>query len=244
MIKDIVERRTADRIPFETALQIKLTTPGHPVGLEAYSVDISAGGMKFTTTADLPSIPIGEHLEFDFNLPNCGKVTLTGKVTYRSAISPQHNLVYYGVKFLEMDHNTWKAVIDFCYGPEHALSEKQLLDLPKETPHTLSVSNQTVPYEPGELKTVLQYQDGTEALANLEDISYGGVRVNLYEPLPINTPIMITIHYAGSQLALNSICVWSTSEPGGTYIGGLFFHSLSDQEFSELTKLIHTIAQK
>lgn len=244
MIKGIIERRTADRIPFETALQIKLTSPGSPEDLKAFSVDISAGGMKFATAADLPLIPVGEELEFDFNLPNYGKVTLTGKVTYRSAGSFQDNLVYYGVKFLKMDHITWKAVIDYCYGPEHAQAEEELImNLPDEAPQKLTVSNQTVAFEPKKLITILHYQDGTEALANLEDISYGGARVNVYQPLPVNTAVTITIRYADLQLVLNSICVWSTSEPNGTWVGGLFFQSLNDQEFSELTKLIHTISQ-
>mgnify|MGYP000545171136 CR=1 FL=1 len=244
MIKGIVERRTADRIPFETALQIKFTSPGYPEDLNAYSVDISAGGMKFAVTSDSPSIPVGEELEFDFNLPNYGQVTLTGKVTYRSVGSPQNNLIYYGVKFLKMDHTTWKAVIDYCYGPEQARAEeKWIMNLPEETPQKLSVSNQTVAIEPQELKTILHYQDGTEALANLEDISFGGARVSLYQPLPVNTPVTVTIRYAGSQLVLNSVCVWSTSEPNGTWIGGLFFNALNDQEFSELTNLIHTISQ-
>lgn len=245
MIKGILERRTANRIPFKTALKIKFVTSDVQTTFTANTVNISAGGLQFATPEKIPGIGIGDTLKFVFDLPDLGKTSVIAEITYYAeydASTKYPGQVCYGVKFLEMSLDTWSKVVEHC-GMMHLVGANELTspdDINVATT-TVSVENKETIVEKKSFTISLQLPDGTESKARLEDISFGGVRVNVTRPISVNTQISVNICYQGHPYHLSGVCVWSITDSAEGYIAGIFFDELTKEQFNDLTTLIHQL---
>lgn len=246
MIKGKIEQRTAERVPFETGLQIKFINSDGKVLLEAYSINLSAGGLKFYALGS-QLLELGEKLEFTFTLPHFGEKKVEGEICYREIEYDQNQQVKrtnYGVKFIAMPLETWNYIMDFCYQNEVDLQpESNNTTEPKQV---ITIQNQETKEPYSSVKaTIIYHERKIEGV--IEDLSFGGVRIRTKYQIPINANVNIAIQYHEKAFFLNGICIWNSPvtdagiEPDYPSMAGIFFNSLQKNQFDDLADLINIL---
>lgn len=231
----IVERRSAGLgIPFPPLLKITLGPEEHAQILYGDPLDLTSDGMKLTAPATLQVEP-GQKLTLLFDLPNVGVTTVDGVITDRRQPSPSGRL-HYGIQFSAMDPATWKAIATYCRGPARPDS------LAQEDPTAIiSVENKPTGVAASCVSVTLRVNADDPRLAQLEDISCGGVRVRLSQPLPLNTQVKLSLRYGEKTVAFDGVIVWSAREASEMYTMGIFFNALIKSQFQALNQLIQRL---
>lgn len=198
------------------------------------------------TSQKIPEVTVGDTLEFIFDLPELGKTSVIGEITYCTEddgrIHPGR--VCYGVKFLEMSLSAWSKVVEYCNMTRTVNTDETAAAAINETAGTISVENKKTTVKNAQLAIRLKFPDGTDAQAKLEDISFGGIRVDLNKPVSVNSQISLEITYLNRCYKLSGICVWSVSDPPEGYVAGIFFDALTKEQFNDLAVLIHQLYYK
>jgi len=87
--------REHDRMPY--SVEVDFRTPSS--FLVAFSVNLSRGGLFLETTADIPT---GALLTIDLQIPNAGRVSVNGVVTWRRATDSSEGPPGLGIEFQDV----------------------------------------------------------------------------------------------------------------------------------------------
>ena len=115
MLKGLIGRRVSERVPFGAELNIKFELEGKEPIL-AVAANISPGGLQFTVAKGKIKLQPEDAIELLFHLPKKGDTIINGEICYFSNTSDAFNnpQVCYGVKFLNLDLDTWNSINEYC----------------------------------------------------------------------------------------------------------------------------------
>lgn len=85
-------------------------------------------------------------------------------------------------------------------------------------------------------RVTIQLADCTSLSGTIEAISFGGVRINLKQLLPVDSLVTLHFNLGGNPIQLKGYCVWSAPDPTNSqlYLSGIFFNHLEQKEFDQL----------
>lgn len=232
MLTGIINRRITGRTPLKAELKIKFVDQAGESVLLATATNISAGGMRFTVEQHAIKFKIGEKIEFLFQLPDSNTIQVLSEVRHAevqtNADPPE---VHYGVKFLDLALDDLNAIIDYANAnpaqPTHSNYNPE--------------KNQEPPVQVTALPANIQFEDGSQLPSKVEDLSFGGARINLERLIPVNTRVVLEIAFGNQVVPLSGCCIWSAPDPKkpSSYLAGIFFNQLSSEEFEHLKQLIN-----
>jgi hypothetical protein len=232
MLTGIINRRIGNRAPVQSEVKIDFRNSAGEVAGLANASNISAGGMQFSLLAQTSLLKIGDKVSFIFQLPDYGEISVLSEVRYCN-IHPAGDStfrVHYGVKFLDFSLDNWNSIRNYC-------------DLNKDTPYTDSNSTAANDNAPSSnlLKTTVELENGLILNGVIEDLSFGGVRINLEQPLQINSYIALNIYYEAIVIKLKGYCIWCAPEKitPQLFLAGIFFPHLDQTQFDQLKLLIN-----
>jgi c-di-GMP-binding flagellar brake protein YcgR len=232
MLTGIINRRIANRAPVQSDVKIDFRDSIGEAVVLATATNISAGGMQFSLPAQTLLLNIGDKISFIFQLPDYGEITVLSEVRYRN-IHPGNSAfeAHYGVKFLDFSLDNWNSIRNYC-------------DLNKEAPLTDPLCKSPkngAPDSPVLLKTTIELEDGLTLEGSVEDLSFGGARINLEQPLKINSRVTLAIYYQEIVLKLTGYCIWCAPEKmtPQLFLAGIFFPNLDQTQFDQLKLLIN-----
>jgi hypothetical protein len=232
MLIGIINRRVADRAPVQTDVKIKFINSNGAGIVCATATNISAGGMKFLLPAKTILLNIGDKISFIFQLPDFGEITVLSEVRHRQ-IHPVENTaeftVHYGVKFLDFSLDNWNSIRRYC----------EINKYPEQVSRSASEDSRELTSQ--FLKTLIEFEGGTILNGVIEDLSFGGARVNLKEHLPVNSCVKLTIYHQTQVLKLKGYCIWCAAEKitPQSFLAGIYFPDLEQTEFDQLKQLIN-----
>lgn len=232
MLTGIINRRLTGRTPLKADLKIKFINPDGESVLLATATNISAGGMRFTVEESANTFSIGEKIEFHFQLPNSNTIEVLSEVRHSEA-DPESDPpeVHYGVKFLDLALDDLNAIIDYANAnPATPFQTSYNSDTIQESEIPVSL-----------LPATIRMEDGARLPAKVEDISFGGARINLDRLIPVNHRVSIDIAYNGEIVPLSGCCIWSAPDykKPACYLAGIYFNQLTAEEFEHLKQLIN-----
>lgn len=233
MLSAYMERRTAQRVTLETTMAIIFRKNEREL-TEGYALDISIGGLKFM--APQGSLPLvnGENVTFIFDLPGYGLIEASGKVSYLGCLSDQGQgiMTIFGAKFNELLMDSWNKIFEYCQG--FVTVEAQPICVAKSEISAIRESTQPI------LPASLRLKDGRSYLGRLKDISFGGARVLLSEPLNLKDSVVLELTFQKKRMRLRASCVWCFpfDETNELHLAGIYFSNLNSDEFFELKQLI------
>ncbi len=236
MIRGIVERRIGPRVACSPSLKIRLARSGEPQ-IIATGSNISPGGLEFYVPFGACDLCPGELVRFQFDLPELGNAVIQGEVRHVRYVvdraSGPNN--YFGVKFLDLTHQTRECISDYCRF--HSGTEPV-----PSVPDTCRNGPERVRDRPvRRLSARIQPEDGAIASCEVDDVSFGGIRIILSSPLAIERPVrIIPAVEARVRFDLTGTCIWCGVNPSGTpgYLAGIFFERLSPAEFRQVKTLL------
>lgn len=232
MLTGIINRRIANRAPFQGGITIEFTTPDGTKIVSADATNISAGGMRFTVNHSNLLLNIGDQIGFVFQLPNSGEISVLSEIRYRD-IQPGDDdfIVHYGVKFLDISLENWNAILTYCQLNKTVAANNASITKQPDTSHN-HASN---------IQTQIQLEDGTTLIGEIEDITFGGARISTDQLIPINSLVMLHFLYNEKNIPLKGYCVWSAPDRDNSmlYLAGIFFDHLTPSEFDQLKMLIN-----
>ncbi|HYH02544.1 MAG TPA: PilZ domain-containing protein [Bacillota bacterium] len=231
MLTGIINRRIADRAPFQGGVKIKFITPDGSELVSAAATNISAGGMRFTVNHSNLLLNIGDQISFVFQLPDSGEISVMSEIRYRD-IQPGSAdfIVHYGVKFLDISLENWNAILAYC-NLNKEVESKTSQNSVEPTSQDLAVN----------IQTQIQLEDGTTIIGEIEDISFGGARISVDQLIPVNSLVTLNFYYKKSTIPLKGFCIWSAPDRSDSllYLAGIFFNHLEQSEFDQLKLLIN-----
>jgi hypothetical protein len=232
MIKGIIEQRTAPRIPIAKQIVIRFIKSNEKY-IIGESVDISAGGLKFTIPWGEDIFHSGDQIEIVFkDVPFLGEISLTAEVRHEQP-GIDHDLnriILYGARFINLSMESWGYILDYCHtiiasqvGPEinqnkENIQRKDIRIIAKYKVE-VKVENQT-------------YQ------AFVENISFGGAGIKLSEELQPDQSVTLLFSSLGIQFGIQGTCVWNKSDNGQTH-AGISFDKLTSEELFNLRGIMY-----
>lgn len=239
MIKGLVERRVARRVPFHYEIDIHLQKDDLSQ-VVANATDISAGGIQFSIPWGTEILKEGDVVELHFDLPIIGKTIIHAEIRHlRFGIdTDQKRYVFYGAKFIDLNLETWNYVLDFC----QVQTEPDEGTPKPEVHHEIERKDIRIPTT---LMAKLQLPEGKSVYGLVEDISFGGVRLRIPIPIGVDTPVELQLLMKDMHLTINGLCVWSSefNSEGRDYCAGIFFNRLDPEKFALLRNLIFKLAK-
>jgi hypothetical protein len=232
MLIGIINRRIAERAPVQTDVKIKFINSNGAGIVSATATNISAGGMKFLLPAKTILLDIGDKISFIFQLPDFGEITVLSEVRHRQ-IHPADNTAeftaHYGVKFLDFSLDNWNSICRYC----------EINKYPEKNSHPDSVDGKELTSQ--FLQTLIEFKGGTILNGIIEDLSFGGARINLKEHLPVNSCVKLTISHQTQVVKLKGCCIWCAPEKiiPQSFLAGIYFPELDQAEFDQLKQLIN-----
>jgi hypothetical protein len=237
MLTGIINRRIANRASFEADFMIKFVNSDDAVLMLATATNISAGGMRFSILKDTLLLDIGDKIEFIFQLPDSGNIPVSSEIRYRD-IQDDDPEVHYGVKFLDISLENWNNIINYCRSNPADSNPDSFRVAADIAPQQLSASDGS--------KTMVSIglADGTIFPGKIEDISFGGARINSNHFIPVNCQVSLNIEDRNTPVAIKGYCIWSAPERDANpvYLAGIFFPHLDEVQFDKLRALINASA--
>jgi hypothetical protein len=234
MLTGIINRRIGVRAPVQSEVKINFVNVDGEAVVLAAATNLSAGGMQFTLPAQPILLNIGDKINFIFQLPDYGEIPVQSEIRYRT-IHPGSSAfeAHYGVKFLDFSLDNWNSIRKYC-------------DLNQTTPHQEN-NDESLRKGPGAsptvatLKTTITLENELSLDAVIEDLSFGGVRVNVERPLRINSCISLQIPLEDNILKLKGYCIWCAPEKitPQKFLAGIYFPHLDQEQFDQLKLLIN-----
>jgi c-di-GMP-binding flagellar brake protein YcgR len=236
MLTGLINRRIANRAPFEADFMIKFINSEGEVLVLATATNISPGGMRFSILKGTMLLDIGDKIEFIFQLPDSGNIPVSSEIRYRD-IRDDDPEVHYGVKFLNISLENWNKIIDYCQNNQNEAEPKP--NLFQQAAATASA--QPVALDDSKITVSVVLEDGTTFLGKIEDISFGGARINSNHFIPVNTQVSLRIEDRNRPVAIKGYCIWSAPERNAdaVYLAGIFFTHLEQEQFDQLRMLIN-----
>jgi hypothetical protein len=240
MLTGIINRRIANRALFEADFMIKFVSPNNNKELVlANAVNISAGGMRFSIRKDTLLLNIGDKIDFIFQLPDSGDISVASEIRYRT-IQDANPEVHYGVKFLNISLEDWNSIVNYCKNNSAALNSDSIIstnDAPPELPASSDIDT---------IGASVMFEDGTTFPVKVEDISFGGARINTDRLISVNTPVLLKIEDLNPKFEIKGYCIWSAPEKNNdtAFMAGIFFYQFDPEQFEQLRSLINTSHQK
>jgi hypothetical protein len=236
MIQGIVERRIGPRVACRPSLKIRLARSGEPP-VTATGSNISPGGLEFYVPFGACDLCPGEMVRFQFDLPELGSAVIQGEVRHvrYCTDSRRHAVNYFGVKFLDLTHQARERISDYCRAHSGA-------EAAPPVPDTCRSGPEPAPDRPiRRLSARVQPQDGALASCEIDDVSFGGIRIILASPLALESTVrIIPAVDARVRFDLSGTCIWCGQRPAGDpgYLAGIFFDRLSPAEFRQVKALL------
>lgn len=241
MIRGIVDRRLSKRVHTDLAIHLEY----NGIGLEeAIASNISSGGMELYLPAETVEFKTGTIIDFCFNLSNTGTTIVKGQVRHQRKGTDQYqnNVVFYGIKFLDLSLPTWNSITEYC----NIKAVENLVPF-KSTPASQKIENAVHPVT-NEFEVILHSDNMDQILGHVEDISFGGARVRLNQPIPINNTVIIEVTFETVLIQLTGICIWCAPdhnhETTSHFLIGVFFESLTETQLEQVKKLIQLLNSK
>lgn len=229
VFKGIIEHRVSPRAPFKTEMIIELSN-GNTQSVTARTVDISAGGIQFFVPFDKKCLSEGELIKLLFNLPFYGKTNIDAIIKYsRPGIDlDQLRTVCYGAKFVNITMDAWNAIIDF--------SRATIETDPEKTTYYHDRNDIRIT-----AKMASKVYLGNEQYCScqIEDISFGGAKLRMNVPIPVNAPINLLILDPKQPFEIDGVSVWAEpSENDHEFFIGVFFNQLDSEKYNQLRAYI------
>jgi c-di-GMP-binding flagellar brake protein YcgR len=240
MLTGIINRRIANRASFEADFMIKFVNPDGAVLVLATAMNISAGGMRFSILKNTLLLNIGDKIEFIFQLPDSGNIPVSSEIRYRD-IRDDDPEVHYGVKFLNISLDNWNNIINYCRSNPSDSNANPFGPVADRAPQQLSASDDSKI-----TASIILEEDGTTFSGKIEDISFGGARINTRHFIPVNCPVSLNIEDRNTSVAVKGYCIWSAPERSDVqvYLAGIFFPHLDEEQFDKLRTLINASSGK
>jgi hypothetical protein len=233
MLTGIINRRIGVRAPVQSEVKIDFRNAAGEQIILAAATNLSAGGMQFTLPSQPQLLNIGDKVNFIFQLPNYGEIAVESEVRYRTIHPGPSGLeALYGVKFLDFSLDNWNSIRQYCdLNQTEPLRENNLSNAATVPDGSKSVI----------LKATIELENGATVNGVVEDLGFGGVRLNLEQPLPVNCPVKLHIFYDQNILKLNGYCIWGAPEKVAPqqFLAGIFFPHLDQDQFDQLKLLVN-----
>jgi hypothetical protein len=231
MLTGIINRRVGNRASIRSDVKINFINQTGETVLWATATNISAGGMQFSLPVEPMLLKIGDKVSFIFQLPEYGEISMLSEIRYRNIHQDSSTCqAHYGVKFLDFSLDNWNSIRNYC-------------DLNKGTPLTNSTPTtaSNIATSSHFLKATIELDEGLILNGAIEDLSFGGARINLEQPLRINSYVALNIYYKTNELKINGYCIWCAPEKATPqlFLAGIFFHHLEQPQFEQLKLLIN-----
>jgi Tfp pilus assembly protein PilZ len=229
MLTGIINRRICIRAPVQSEIKINFrNTTGEVL---ATASNISVGGMQFTLKAQTSLFNIGDKISFIFQLPDHGEITVLSEVRYCN-IQPNGVALeaHYGVKFLDFSLENWNSIRTYC-------NLNQDLPLAKTLDKTEANNRISAAF----LSTTIELETGLILKGVIEDLSFGGARINLERPLQVNSCVTLNIHDDATVLKVKGYCIWCAPEKNASqlFLAGIYFPRLDQTQFDILKLFIN-----
>ena len=248
MSKGFFERKTIQRVPFQAELKI-LFKQGEQEIVVGEATDLSPGGLNFYLSDDMNTLYLGQEVELILILPTKEEIAVNGEVRHisgRQGIGDKP-LTCYGICFINLSQEDWEKIHDYCRTKI------------KEIFRVGSKPNEVIDQSTNELKGQKDYRigvsypvslmlkDGRQLAGWLKDISYGGARVILGEPLKIKSSLIISLAFLETYVELEATCVWCLAYDGEDkeeYMAGIYFTSPNREQFIKLQSLVYGLSSR
>jgi hypothetical protein len=188
--------------------------------------------MQFTLAAQTLLFNIGDKISFLFQLPNYGEIAVLSEVRYCN-IQPNYGAfeAHYGVKFLDFSLENWNSIRTYC-DLNQDLSLAQTLEQTKAD-HRASTA--------AFLSATIELETGFNLKGAIEDLSFGGARINLDRPLQVNNCVTLNIWDDATALKVKGYCIWCAPEKNAPqlFLAGIYFPRLDRTQFDTLKLFIN-----
>lgn len=234
MFQGMVEQRRSPRAPFSNEIIIHFKDENSN-SIIANAIDISAGGIQFSIPLVKNYFNDGERVKLLFDIPFYGKTSIEAEIKHlRFSVGLDNSrIVLYGAKFSNITMDIWNAIMD--YSQEKIEQEDR-----KKEPY----SRKDIRVKVG-LAAKLYLETGQYFFCHIEDISFGGAKLQLNASIPVNEPVKLLLIDTHS-FEVEGECVWS--EPSGVandlFYTGVFFNQLDTIKFYQLRSFIFKLADR
>ena len=206
-------------------------------------VNLSTGGMQFFVPAEYPKLRIHEVCTFIFNLPPQTKCFVLGEIRYyRDFIDAgKQQVIHYGVKFIKLPVQTWN-LIKCCCQNETEIPEEQGRHSPLQGPmKILDTTDETLITKTLALITAqIRLENGAILHVQVRDINFGGIRLQLLEPIPVNARLSVDVTFAKSPFTADGICNWCgySDQKMTSFTINVSFQDIAQDQFENLKSLM------
>ena len=235
MLTGFVERQPSQREQFQADLTVRFEKDQQKIAM-AKAIYINAQGFQFRLPWGIELVPEGGRLEIGFNLPLSGTVRIAGELRLlRYGIDTDlSRVIYYEIRFIDLSPEKWHEILDYCQG-RSGLETNRAFHAIQQERKDFRVAVQ--------IPALFSREDHPPLTGMIEDLSYGGIRAVIPEPISKDEVLRVSINHSDLTVELTGSCVWcKPAANSGESLIGVCFQSLDRDNFSKLRSLIFSTA--